>query len=124
MSRLSMLSIAVSITSFTDCSDTAYRVRLWYHRRVLYLQPIVPDLDGFQGGVTHSIVGTCLYRNSRAHGYALIDPPAHPTYDLYKVICDALEEDAGDLGDITTLSTYVVHFFFVMVATILIKQPV
>lgn len=53
-------------------------------------------------------MNACMHcRNTRAHGYALIEPPPHPTYDLYKVINDALEEDAGDLGDITTLSTYV-----------------
>ena len=55
-------------------------------------------------------MNACMYcRNTtRAHhGYALIEPPPHPTYDLYKVIDDALAEDAGDLGDITTLSTYV-----------------
>lgn len=34
-----------------------------------------------------------------------IPPPPHPTYDIHKVIKDALEEDAGDLGDITTLAT-------------------
>ena len=43
------------------------------------------------------------------HEYALIDPPQHPTYDLYQVVKLAFEEDAGDFGDITTLSTYV-HF--------------
>jgi hypothetical protein len=41
------------------------------------------------------------------HEYALIDPPHHPTYDLYQVVKLAFEEDAGDFGDITTLSTYV-----------------
>lgn len=37
--------------------------------------------------------------------HAPIPPPDHPTYDLRKVVRDALEEDAGDRGDITTLST-------------------
>lgn len=32
-------------------------------------------------------------------------PPLHPTYDLYAVIDAALAEDAGDLGDISALST-------------------
>lgn len=32
-------------------------------------------------------------------------PPEHPTYDVYAVIDAALEEDAGDEGDITTAST-------------------
>lgn len=41
------------------------------------------------------------------HRYALIDPPEHPTFDLYSAISAALQEDAGDLGDITTISTYV-----------------
>jgi len=44
-------------------------------------------------------------RDTREHQYALCSPPDHPTYDLYKVIRHALEEDAGDMGDITTLST-------------------
>ncbi|GAX77228.1 hypothetical protein CEUSTIGMA_g4674.t1 [Chlamydomonas eustigma] len=37
--------------------------------------------------------------------HAPISPPQHPTYSLKKVILDALSEDAGDLGDVTTLST-------------------
>eukprot|EP00882_Tetradesmus_deserticola_P020450 GHRQ01022095.1.p1 GENE.GHRQ01022095.1~~GHRQ01022095.1.p1 ORF type:complete len:301 (+),score=135.35 GHRQ01022095.1:159-1061(+) len=32
-------------------------------------------------------------------------PPTHPTYDIKAVIAAALAEDAGDRGDITTLST-------------------
>ena len=32
-------------------------------------------------------------------------PPAHPTFDISKVIRNALEEDAGGVGDITTLAT-------------------
>lgn len=48
-----------------------------------------------------------LCRQTKDHGYALIDPPPHPTYDLYQVVADALKEDAGDYGDITTLSTCV-----------------
>lgn len=34
-----------------------------------------------------------------------IPPPQHPTYDINRVIRAALEEDAGDLGDVTTLAT-------------------
>ncbi|KAL6772319.1 NIC2 [Auxenochlorella protothecoides x Auxenochlorella symbiontica] len=41
---------------------------------------------------------------SEAHGDTH-PPPPHPTYDVYKVIDAALEEDAGDLGDISALST-------------------
>eukprot|EP00887_Chlorella_sp_A99_P002696 scaffold6.g2696.t1 len=37
--------------------------------------------------------------------FAAIPPPEHPGYDVYKVIDAALEEDAGDYGDISTLST-------------------
>jgi len=33
------------------------------------------------------------------------DPPPHPTYDMDAVIRLALAEDAGDLGDVTTVST-------------------
>lgn len=43
--------------------------------------------------------------STNVHQYALIDPPVHPTYDLYAAVRAALAEDAGDLGDITTLST-------------------
>ena len=43
--------------------------------------------------------------SANAHQYALIDPPPHPNYDLYEAIKAALVEDAGDYGDITTLST-------------------
>uniref|UniRef100_A0A803PBJ9 nicotinate-nucleotide diphosphorylase (carboxylating) n=1 Tax=Cannabis sativa TaxID=3483 RepID=A0A803PBJ9_CANSA len=35
----------------------------------------------------------------------VIKPPSHPTYDLNGVIKLALAEDAGDLGDVTTLAT-------------------
>uniref|UniRef100_A0A7S0WZN1 Nicotinate-nucleotide pyrophosphorylase [carboxylating] n=1 Tax=Chlamydomonas leiostraca TaxID=1034604 RepID=A0A7S0WZN1_9CHLO len=34
-----------------------------------------------------------------------IPPPPHPTYDIHKVIKEALEEDAGGIGDVTTLAT-------------------
>lgn len=44
-------------------------------------------------------------RDTESHPYAAIPPPDHPTYDLYAVIDAALAEDAGDFGDITTLST-------------------
>ena len=68
------------------------------------------DVDSVQQG-TYIDVNACMHCRNDAtrghHGYALIEPPPHPTYDLYKVIDDALAEDAGDLGDITTLSTYV-----------------
>ncbi|CAG9461805.1 unnamed protein product [Pedinophyceae sp. YPF-701] len=37
--------------------------------------------------------------------YFTVQPPPHPTYDLEQVIQAALDEDAGGLGDITTLST-------------------
>lgn len=37
--------------------------------------------------------------------YASVPPPPHPTYDLHATIRAALDEDAGDYGDITTLST-------------------
>ena len=42
---------------------------------------------------------------SQAGAWAAIAPPEHPTYDVYKVIDEALAEDAGDFGDISTLST-------------------
>lgn len=32
-------------------------------------------------------------------------PPEHPTYDVYAAIDIALAEDAGDYGDVSTLST-------------------
>ncbi|RZC79230.1 hypothetical protein C5167_003454 [Papaver somniferum] len=35
----------------------------------------------------------------------VIKPPFHPTYDLKAVIKLALEEDAGDIGDVTCLAT-------------------
>jgi len=57
--------------------------------RILYLQNIV-----------------LIFRERNEHPYSLIDPPPHPTYDLYETVQAALVEDAGDLGDITTLSTY------------------
>lgn len=44
-------------------------------------------------------------RQTEEHPFASIPPPPHPTYDLYAVIDAALAEDAGDYGDITTLST-------------------
>ncbi|KAK9845045.1 hypothetical protein WJX74_010014 [Apatococcus lobatus] len=37
--------------------------------------------------------------------HAPVSPPAHPSYDLEKVVADALEEDAGDLGDVTSEAT-------------------
>lgn len=37
--------------------------------------------------------------------HAPIAPPHHPTYDLAEVVQFALAEDAGELGDVTTLST-------------------
>ncbi|MEW5310270.1 MAG: hypothetical protein WDW38_002085 [Sanguina aurantia] len=40
-----------------------------------------------------------------AKSHTPIPPPHHPTYDLVKVVRDALEEDAGGLGDVTTLAT-------------------
>ena len=43
--------------------------------------------------------------STNVHQYALIDPPVHPTYDLYAAVRAALAEDAGDFGDITTMST-------------------
>lgn len=42
---------------------------------------------------------------SKAGAWAAVAPPEHPTYDVYKVIDEALAEDAGDYGDISTLST-------------------
>lgn len=45
-------------------------------------------------------------REKGDHAFCPVSPPPHPTYDLYKVIDDALAEDAGDLGDITTFATY------------------
>ena len=44
-------------------------------------------------------------RESESHPFATVPPPPHPTFDLYSAIDAALQEDAGDLGDITTLST-------------------
>lgn len=35
----------------------------------------------------------------------VVNPPAHPTYDLKGVIKLALSEDAGDLGDVTCMAT-------------------
>ncbi|KAI5069193.1 hypothetical protein GOP47_0015494 [Adiantum capillus-veneris] len=34
-----------------------------------------------------------------------IPPPAHPTYDIKRVIKEALLEDAGDKGDVTSIAT-------------------
>lgn len=34
-----------------------------------------------------------------------IPPPAHPTYDMNGIIKQALREDAGDIGDVTSLAT-------------------
>ena len=39
-----------------------------------------------------------------------VKPPAHPTYDLKGVIELALSEDAGDLGDLILLTSYVNSF--------------
>ena len=44
-------------------------------------------------------------RKEKGHRCSPIPPPPHPTYDLYAVIDAALQEDAGDAGDITTEST-------------------
>ncbi len=49
------------------------------------------------------IVDVC--RSAAAGAFAKVAPPEHPDYDLYKVVDAALEEDAGDYGDITTVST-------------------
>ncbi|KAL3135671.1 hypothetical protein ABBQ38_006145 [Trebouxia sp. C0009 RCD-2024] len=43
------------------------------------------------------------HRGSPPH--APVAPPPHPTYDLAEVVQFALAEDAGELGDVTTLST-------------------
>lgn len=43
--------------------------------------------------------------HSGAPPHAPIAPPPHPTYDLAEVVQFALAEDAGELGDVTTLST-------------------
>ncbi|KAJ9529342.1 hypothetical protein QJQ45_013770, partial [Haematococcus lacustris] len=53
--------------------------------------------------------------------HAPIEPPAHPTYDLRKVIQDALREDAGDRGDVTTQAT--VACGTAACATFLAKSP-
>jgi len=37
--------------------------------------------------------------------FAPVPPPPHPTYDLLASIRAALEEDAGDVGDLTTQAT-------------------
>lgn len=42
-------------------------------------------------------------QSSKPH--APILPPPHPNFDLHASVRLALEEDAGDLGDVTTLST-------------------
>ena len=34
-----------------------------------------------------------------------IPPPPHPSYSLADVVRQALEEDSGNVGDVTTLST-------------------
>ena len=44
-------------------------------------------------------------RQAASGSFAPVPPPEHPTYDVYAAIQAALDEDAGDLGDITTLST-------------------
>lgn len=36
---------------------------------------------------------------------AAVPAPRHPTYDIRQAIRAALEEDSGDLGDVTTLAT-------------------
>ncbi len=38
--------------------------------------------------------------------HAQIPPPPHPTYDLIAAVQQALDEDAGILGDVTSLATY------------------
>eukprot|EP00898_Chlorokybus_atmophyticus_P006159 jgi/Chlat1/6544/Chrsp45S06010 len=35
----------------------------------------------------------------------MVPPPKHPTYDIRKIIQLALEEDAGDIGDVTCQAT-------------------
>lgn len=37
--------------------------------------------------------------------FAPVPPPLHPNYDVYQAIDAALIEDAGDMGDLTTVST-------------------
>lgn len=37
--------------------------------------------------------------------HAPVAPPQHPSYDLDVSVRAALEEDAGQLGDVTTLAT-------------------
>lgn len=66
----------------------------------------------------HVCILLVLCRQTRDHGYALIDPPPHPTYDLYQVVADALKEDAGDYGDITTLSTCVLEMCHVIMSRV------
>jgi nicotinate-nucleotide pyrophosphorylase (carboxylating) len=46
-----------------------------------------------------------FHRESDSHPFSVLPPPPHPTFNLYAAIDAALEEDAGDFGDITTLST-------------------
>mmetsp|Transcript_37579 Transcript_37579/g.83688 ORF Transcript_37579/g.83688 Transcript_37579/m.83688 type:complete len:313 (-) Transcript_37579:990-1928(-) len=52
--------------------------------------------------------------------HAPIPAPPHPTYSIKKVIQDALAEDAGDRGDVTTLAT--VHESTQAVGTFLAKD--
>lgn len=54
--------------------------------------------------ITHPNL-TTQCRHSYSKSFAPIPPPEHPTFDLYAAIDAALQEDAGDFGDITTLST-------------------
>lgn len=57
----------------------------------------------------HSSAPLCLPPLCReaCTAFAPVPPPEHPTYDVYAVIDAALAEDAGDFGDISTNSTWV-----------------
>ncbi len=44
-------------------------------------------------------------RHHACRPQAPIAPPPHPNFDLDAAVKLALEEDAGELGDVTTLST-------------------
>jgi hypothetical protein len=56
--------------------------------------------SNFCGAPQHDAAHACC----RQH--APIPPPPHPTFDLHACVRLALEEDAGKLGDVTTLATY------------------
>ncbi|XP_062111070.1 quinolinate phosphoribosyltransferase [decarboxylating] 1a [Humulus lupulus] len=102
------------------------RIRFWFIQfpMILQWQPSQPHPQLSQ--YSHKVARACRRpiglltslsvqrRSDRMHATAnpgvsiksmVIEPPSHPTYDLNGVIKLALAEDAGDLGDVTTLAT-------------------